>query len=100
MAMSAETKGATPRAHVRQKRLKDAKIVYNGGLIAIDCVVRDWSEGGARLKCSQAIPLPKHFHLLMRAEWLMYPVELRWRKFEDVGVMFKGPPEAPPMKRL
>jgi PilZ domain len=100
MPALAETKPPVPRAHQRQRRLKDAKLVFNGGLCVIDCVVRDWSEGGARVKCSQAIVLPKYFHLLLRAEWLMYPVELRWRKLEDVGVMFRGPPEEPPMKRL
>jgi hypothetical protein len=100
MSVSTHSKVAVPRAHVRQRRLKDAKLVFNGGLSVIDCVVRDWSDGGARIKCSQAIVLPKYFHLLVKAEWVMYPIELRWRKLEDIGVSFRGPAEAPPMKRL
>jgi hypothetical protein len=100
MSTPAETKPKLPRAHQRQRRLKDAKIVFNGGASVIDCVVRDWSEGGARLKCSQAIALPRHFFLLLRAEWLMYPVELRWRRLEEAGVMFTGPAETPTIKRV
>jgi hypothetical protein len=100
MSVSAESKTEIRRAHVRQRRLKDGKLVFYDGLITIDCVVRDWSEGGARLKCSQFIILPKYFHLLLRAEWVMYPVELRWRRGDNLGVMFKGPAEPPSIKRL
>lgn len=100
MSALAEIKPKVERGHQRHRRLKEAKIVFNNGASVIDCVVRDWSEGGARLKCSQAVALPRHFFLLLRAEWLMYPVELRWRRLEEAGVMFTGPAETPTVKRV
>jgi len=100
MPVIASDKQSVPRASPRQRRLKAAQIIFNDNSSIMDCLIRDWSETGARLKCAQSHAVPKHFFLLLKAEWLLLPAELRWRRGEDIGVMFTLPATVPPMKRV
>jgi hypothetical protein len=93
-------KPTIPRASPRQRRLKSAQIIFNDNSSIMDCLIRDWSDTGARLKCGQPNAVPKNFALLLKAEWLLYPAELRWRRGEEIGIRFTGPATAPPMKRV
>jgi PilZ domain len=95
-----QDKQSVPRSSQRQRQLKSAQIIFNDNASLMDCVIRDWSNGGAKLKCAQASTLPKQFSLLLKAEWLLYPAELRWRRGDSIGVKFTGPATAPPMKRI
>lgn len=100
MPVTIQDKQSIPRASPRQRRLKAAQIIFNDNSSIMDCLIRDWSDTGAKLKCAQAHAVPKQFSLLLKAEWLLYPAELRWRRGEDIGVKFTGPATAPPMKRV
>jgi two-component system cell cycle response regulator len=100
MPVTVQDKQSTPRASLRQRRLKAAQIIFKDNSSILDCLVRDWSDTGAKLKCSQAHVVPKHFSLLLKAEWLLYPAELRWRRGDELGIKFTGPATVPPMKRV
>jgi hypothetical protein len=67
--------------------LKAAKISFKQGTAAIDCMVRDISDGGARLLVASVIGIPDSFELAIPGE----PVRqcrLIWRKSEQIGVAF------------
>jgi hypothetical protein len=100
MPVIAPDKQSIPRASPRQRRLKSAQIIFNDNSSIMDCLIRDWSETGARLKFGQSHVVPKQFFLLLKAEWLLYPAELRWRRGEEMGIRFTGPATVPPMKRV
>jgi len=73
--------------------LKNGKIVLPGSWGAYDCVIKDVSDTGARLRLGgESTILPKDFELVFVTEALTYPVQLRWRRDHEVGVEFSGPP--------
>lgn len=51
------------RVSDRSKTLKSAKIVFNKNQSVIDCMVRDLSPTGAKIKLGDMLPLPKTFIL-------------------------------------
>ena len=53
------------RAHVRQRSLLTGKLVFNHGWGALDCTVRDISEGGAKVQLGGWPNLPKEIELYL-----------------------------------
>ena len=71
----------------RRRVLRRGKIVFRRGHSAIDCVVLDLSDGGARLKAPGLIALPEQFELRFE-NGPSYEVALAFRTFETAGVRF------------
>ena len=87
------------RETTRQRVLKEARIVLHEDLSLIRCVLRDVSEGGAKLEVPPTTELPSTFRLLMVSDNLIVPVRLAWRKGGLAGVTFlEEPRRAPPRK--
>jgi hypothetical protein len=81
----------------RHRVLRKGKIVFNSGSSLIDCVIRDQSLSGAKLRVPAPTELPKTFELLCVAEETLYPAETMWRLGDELGVAFVGEPRrAPP----
>ena len=81
------------RRNVRRRTLKNGKIVLPGSWGTYDCIIKDVSESGARLRLAgESAILPKEFDLVFVTETLTYPVSLRWRRDQECGVEFCGPP--------
>ncbi len=53
------------RAHVRKRSLLTGKLVFNHGWGALDCTVRDISEGGAKVQLGGWPNLPKEIELYL-----------------------------------
>ncbi|HZM08224.1 MAG TPA: PilZ domain-containing protein [Methylocella sp.] len=51
------------RRTVRRRVLKSAQITFNGLASAIDCTIRDISDGGAYLKVESPVGIPDTFIL-------------------------------------
>lgn len=81
------------RRGVRRRTLKNGKIVLPGSWGTYDCIIKDVSEIGARLRLGgEGAILPKDFEVVFVTEGLTYPVQLRWRRDQEAGVEFSGPP--------
>lgn len=78
-----------PRAEPRQRVIKSAKLVFNGGVI--DCVVLDISAKGARVLLPMPTPLPEHVALHLSGG-VIYNARRRWERGQEVGFEFEGPP--------
>lgn len=76
------------RSGQRRRMLKQAKIVTNGGNSTIDCLVRDISLGGARLKVENSLTVPGSFELLLVSEDARVPAQVVWRRPNEVGIRF------------
>ena len=76
------------RAGQRRRMLKQARIVTNTGQSTLDCLVRDISLGGARLKVENGLAVPASFELLLTTENTCVPAQVVWRKPNEVGVRF------------
>lgn len=79
------------RTDRRLRTLKGGRIVYNGGFMAVDCMVKNISEGGALLETDQAYVVPSDFVLHINPERDGRPCHVAWREGNRLGVTFTGP---------
>jgi len=83
------------RISARQKSFLQGRILFNNRRSSVDCLVRDISEQGAKLKFSEAVAVPEVVELYIPNKDETYRARIQWRVGEDVGVAF-GPDEASP----
>jgi hypothetical protein len=71
----------------RQRVLKGAHITFKGRGAAIDCTVRNLSDGGACLKVESPIGIPDTFDLVLDDASARH-CRVTWRKATQIGVVF------------
>lgn len=80
----------TARKSPRQRTLNGGRLcIATGG--TIECVIRDVSAEGCKVRLSQPTPLPATLELLMTKTGMIYPAEVRWNKGGEAGLAFTGP---------
>lgn len=79
---------ANARRSKRRIALMPARILYNKGMIQLDCIVRNLSEDGVKLQISGAIPLPDEFDLLIPHMRQCRRARLCWRRNDACGARF------------
>lgn len=78
------------RASPRVRTIHAAKIVYGDYRYVIDCVVRDISAEGARVKVPHVAEVPESFHFYDAKSQRITPAEVAWRSEREIGVHFVG----------
>ena len=73
----------------RQKALKAGKVILSESTL-LDCVIRNTSDGGARLQFDAVVALPAEFKLQIGASGVTRPVTLAWQRGLTAGVQFAG----------
>ncbi len=73
------------RIRQRHRVLKAGTIEFGGG--AIDCTLRNVSDGGAALEVTSPIGIPEHFTLVV-SDGKHMPCRVMWRKEKRIGVKF------------
>lgn len=68
--------------------LLGAKIVYGNGDLSYDCVIRDLTDKGARIKLESSIPLPKQIYLIDYKKGVAHYAEIAWSTPPSHGVKF------------
>ena len=76
----------TQRSVTRVRTFLRATATHNYGNSTARCLVRDFSELGARLEIRDTVALPERFDLRVRDE--TYHARLVWRGADQVGVSF------------
>jgi hypothetical protein len=83
----------------RQKSFLQGRIFFNNRRTSVDCLIRDFSEHGAKLKFSNTTVTPDLVELFIPAKEESYRAKVIWRNAEEIGVCFdcaeKSPPLAP-----
>jgi PilZ domain-containing protein len=74
------------RALVRHKTFIKGRIYFNNRLSSLDCIVRDVSDGGARLQVPESVALPDAFELYLPSKDEHYRAQTHWRKGDQIGV--------------
>ena len=84
---------ASPQVKVersdRQRTILRGKVVF--GLLAgrsLDCVIRDLSPSGAKVRLAGAEPLPKSVWLLDVCHGLAFQAQVVWSRDRDAGLKF------------
>ena len=83
------------RVSLRQKSFLQGRIYFNNRRSSIDCLVRDYSETGARLKLSEAITVPEAMELYIPNREEMHRARVEWRSGNEMGVSFGDEMRAP-----
>ena len=73
--------------HHRPRTLKAAQILLSK-TSSLDCVVKDLTETGARLRIPSALHVPDEFTLSITGDGTRRPAQVVWRKISEVGVRF------------
>lgn len=77
------------RRSERVRTFLAGRIVFHDGAYSYGCVVRDMSEGGARVEIPSARMLPRRFYFLTSREEVAYDAELVWRTRVMAGIKFR-----------
>ena len=72
----------------RFRALKGARAIVTNSGAGIDCVIRDLSESGARIRFPIPVPMDAAFELYLKAENKLVPIKIAWQRGTDVGVEF------------
>jgi hypothetical protein len=78
------------RADRRVRALLSGKIIIGNGLMSPDCVIRDLSPGGARVRVPRTIELPSRVGLLVIKDGLLFDAIVAWRRDDEAGLAFSG----------
>lgn len=76
------------RLKIRRKALAGGRLIYHGGSATVECVVRDISEGGARLRIEGTAPIPERFELVVPSRNLRMRARTVWVRDNERGVEF------------
>jgi hypothetical protein len=77
------------RHHDRLRVRMPATIVFGRGSAAVDCVVLDFSTGGACLEIKIPIGIPDEFELTISHSDIIHPCLVVWRKPRRLGIAFE-----------
>ncbi|NMG41336.1 hypothetical protein GRZ55_18995 [Chelativorans sp. ZYF759] len=80
---------ADRRAEGRRRVLKGARLEFNQGYGAMECVLRNQSDRGARLVLGDTMGVPARFDLVIAGEEGVRTARVRWRTGEAVGIDFE-----------
>ena len=75
----------------RHRVLNGGKLILHDGQSLIDCVIRDMSDSGAKVRITIPTLLPKQIELLVVKNNMIYPAEVRWNRNSEAGLHFTGP---------
>ena len=73
----------------RRNTYIEALIVFDGGRRYAACIIRDLSDGGAKLELDKAIGIPNSFDLIAPGH-RPHSCRVAWRALREIGVQFVG----------
>src|SRR3954452_22989390 len=88
MSQPATMLDSDQRVAPRMRTLIAARISFNNGQSALDCLIRNLSDTGAKLIVSAAVTLPECFDLIVPQKSLTRRARIAWRRGEAIGVRF------------
>lgn len=77
------------RIHPRRNTAIVAAAVFDGGQTRVGCVIRDISDGGAKIEFPTVRGIPQTFDLLIPGHQTR-ACRVAWRALKELGVQFLG----------
>jgi len=75
----------------RHRTLKGALVVFDNHQRALDCMIRNLSEGGAKISLESTGDVPDSFEILVPKEHMIIAARAVWRTRNEMGVATTGP---------
>ncbi len=86
------------RSSTRRQTNLAGKILIDKRRTPIECMVRDLSDGGARIDLRDEALLPYEFELEVPDINLLVRTRVAWANGKSYGLMFLGPPQMAPAR--
>jgi hypothetical protein len=86
---------AERRIATRTRSFLQGRIFYNNRRSSVDCLIRDYSETGAKLKFSESITVPEAIELYIPNREIIHRARVQWRAGDEMGVAFGAEVETP-----
>lgn len=83
------------RSQMRQKSFLHGRIYFNNRRSSLDCLVRDYSEQGARLTVSDSVAIPEVIELHVPHKDETRRAKIQWRTGHELGIAFGFDESAP-----
>jgi hypothetical protein len=83
------------RSSSRKRAFLQGRVYFDNRRTSIDCLVRDISDAGAKLKFAHAPITPEVFDLHVPNKDESFRARVQWRSRDEVGVTFDGAEDAP-----
>lgn len=81
---------ADGRVNIRARSLRTGKAVFGSSQFSRDCIIRDVSEGGVRIKIDDPDSIPAEFWLLDIKKFAAFKAKVMWRKGNELGLSLDG----------
>jgi len=76
------------RNTTRKKSFLQGRIYFNNRRSALDCLIRDISDTGAKLIFSDSVQTPDTIELYVPQKEQTLRAEVQWRRGDEIGVLF------------
>jgi hypothetical protein len=87
--------GEERRLAPRTRSFLQGRIFFNNRRSSVDCLIRDYSDAGAKLKFSEAVTVPEAFELYVPNKESVHRCRVQWRSGGEMGVSFNAETESP-----
>lgn len=77
---------AETRSSLRTRSLRTGKAVFGSFQYSRDCIIRDVSEGGVRIRIDDPDSIPGEFWLLDIKKFAAFKAQVKWRKGNELGL--------------
>ncbi len=81
---------ANRRGSRRNRTLRSGKIIYNNQMCVLDCLIRDISLTGCRIRVANPGMVPSRFVLQVIGTNQKHDCDICWRTAQEIGVKFSG----------
>jgi PilZ domain len=78
------------RTLLRKRSFLQGRLYFNNRRSSLDCLVRDISPHGAKLKVSDSIAIPEFVELHIPNKDETYRAKVQWRTGFEIGVTFEN----------
>ncbi len=90
-AVDLQVPASMERRRVRRSRvLLRGKLVFDEGALSSDCIVRDLSVWGARIRLPSEVLLRDEMYLIESQNCIAHESKVVWKNGHDVGLQFIG----------
>ena len=79
------------RRHVRGRVYYGGRIAFNGRSSTMDCIVRNFSDAGAKLEFAHPAILSGEVDLSIERKGMAFFARMVWRRRNEVGFAFRQP---------
>jgi PilZ domain len=83
------------RSTLRPSAFMQARVYFNEGRSSVDCIMRDFTEGGAKLRFPEVTVLPATFEVHVPSKGTYFEARAAWHRGNDIGVAWTRKRETP-----